>query len=273
MTEANLADLLTQWTKVLRAGQPVGDTAVAARNELLVRYHEAVRRYLRSELHDEQAAEQVFSNFAVRVLEADRFLQRADPGRGRFRDYLKVILQHMAADYYRERQREQRKQEALAASETQEPPASDPATGEEDERFLDCWRQELVNQTWQALEQAEKRTGQPYAALLGLQNQQPGLRSAQVAEQLAARLGRPFTAANVRQLTHRARELFSDLLVGEVARSLQADLAEPQGVDRVEEELMDLGLLLTYCKTALARCRDRYREGFPAPGQRGQAGR
>jgi hypothetical protein len=43
--------------------------------------------------------------------------------------------------------------------------------------------------------------------------------------------------------------------VGEVARSLQVDPAEPEGADRVEEELIELGLLFSYCKAALERCR------------------
>jgi RNA polymerase sigma-70 factor (ECF subfamily) len=255
MTEPNLADLLTQWSNVLRAQQTEGDTATAARNELLVRYHEAVLRYLRSELRDEHAADVVFSNFALRVLEADRFLKQADPGRGRFRDYLKTILRHMVADYYRERQRDDRKREPLVPEVGGELPDRGPATPEEDQRFLSCWRQELVNQAWEALGQAEKQTGQPYATLLRLQEEQPGVRSAQLAERRAARLGRPFTAAGVRQLVHRGRELFGDLLVGEVARSLQVDPATAEGANRVEEELIDLGLLFSYCKATLDRRR------------------
>jgi RNA polymerase sigma-70 factor (ECF subfamily) len=251
----NLADVVTHWSNVFRAQQAEGDTATAARHDLLVRYHDAVRRYLRAELRDEHAADTVFSNFALRVLEADRFLQKADPARGRFRDYLKTVLRHMVADHHRQRQRDQRKQQPLVPGSEQEPAESEPALPGEDERFLSCWRQELINQTWAALEQAEKRTGQPYAVLLRLQEEQPELRSAQLAERLTARLGRPFSAAGVRQLVHRGRELFGDLLVREVARSLEVDPATPEGSDRVEGELIDLGLLFSYCKAALQRCR------------------
>jgi RNA polymerase sigma factor (sigma-70 family) len=251
----NLADVMTQWSNVFRARQAEGDTATAARNELLVRYHDAVLRYLWAELRDEHAADEVFSNFALRVLEADRFLKQADPGRGRFRDYLKTILRHMVADYHRQRQRDDRKHQPLVPGSDHEPAESAASAPEEDERFLSCWRQELVNQSWEALAQAEKKTGQPYATLLRLQEEQPDLRSAQLAERLTARLGRPFTAAGVRQLVHRGRELFGDLLVGEVARSLEIDLATPKGADRVEAELIDLGLLFSYCKAALERCR------------------
>jgi RNA polymerase sigma-70 factor (ECF subfamily) len=252
MDEFYLSDLTTRWSNVFRARQAEGDAAAAARHELLLRYHEAVLRYLRAELRDAQAADQVCSDFAVRVLEADRLLQRADPGRGRFRDYLKAVLRHMVADHYRQRELENRKREPFAPDEDKEPAACDPG---EDERFLSCWRQELVNRAWEALAQAEKRLGQPYATLLRLQEEQPGLRSAELAEQLAARLGRPFTAAGVRQLVHRGREVFGDLLVGEVARSLQVDLTAPEGADRVEEELIELGLLFSYCKAALQRRR------------------
>ena len=255
MKQPSLADLLTRWSMVFRARQAEGGAAAVARNELLVRYYEAVLRYLRAELRDEHAAGQVFSNFVLRILEADPFLKRIDPGRGRFRDYLKVILRHMVADYYREREREHRKREELTLDGATEPAESGSAGPEEDQRFRDCWRQELVNQAWEALGYTERRTGQPFASLLRLQEEQPGLRSAQLAEQLAARLDRPFTAVGVRQLVHRGRELFGDLLVGEVARSLQVDPGEPEGAERVEEEMIDLGLLFSYCKAALGRCR------------------
>jgi hypothetical protein len=160
----------------------------------------------------------------------------------------------MVADHYRQQEREGRKQEVLVPGSDNEPvaPSLDP---EEDQEFAGCWRQTLVNQAWEVLAQTEKRTGQPYATLLRLQEEQAGLRSAQLAEQLSARLSRPFTAAGVRQLIHRGRELFGDLLVAEVARSLEVDPTEADGADRVEEELIELGLLFSYCKAALERCK------------------
>jgi RNA polymerase sigma factor (sigma-70 family) len=252
MNERNLTDLSTQWSAILRAGQ--AEDGAAARNELLVRYHAAVLSYLRGKLPDERVAEEVCSNFVLRVLQGDPFLQRADPGRGRFRDYLKSVLRNMVSDYYRRQQREDRKREPLLTGDGHD---ADPALTDsaEEEQFLHFWRQELVNQTWNALGQMEKRTGQPYCVLLRLQEEQPGVRSAQLAEQLTARLGRPFTAAGVRQLVHRAREMFGDLLVAEVARSLEANPADPEGADRVEAEMIDLKLLFSYCKAALERRR------------------
>jgi RNA polymerase sigma-70 factor (ECF subfamily) len=251
----NLGDVPTRWSRVLKAGETKGDSAAEARNALLVHYHEAVYRYLRVELRDDNAAGILYSNFAVRVLQADPFLKRADPERGRFRDYLKAVLRRMVVDYYREQQRENRKREFFVEGSEREPAEESTESPDDDQRFLECWRQELIAKAWTALEEAERRSGKPHAMLLRLQEEQPGLRSAQLAAALTARLGRPFTAAGVRQLVHRGRELFGDLLVTEVARSLQLGLSTPADVDRVEGELIDLGLLLSYSKAALERYR------------------
>jgi DNA-directed RNA polymerase specialized sigma24 family protein len=254
MPEIDLSDLSTQWSNIFRAREAEGDAGAAARNALLLRYHEVVLRYLRAALRDEHAINHVCSNFSVRILEADRFLQTANPRRGRFRDYLKAVLRHMVTDYYREQQREHKQLEKLPRTDA-ENVESDSKQTEEDQRFLTCWRQELINWMWQELERVERRTGQPYAVLMRLQTQQPDLRSSQLAELLSVECQRPFTAAGVRQLLHRGRELVGDLLVAEVARSLQVDCGDPDGAARVEQELIELGLLFSYCKKALERCR------------------
>ena len=74
------------------------------------------------------------------------------------------------------------------------------------------------------------------------------------AEELSRSLGRPVTDAAFRQMLHRAREKFADLLLAEVAFSLGTDAG-----DAVGQELAELGLLV-YCRPAL----DRY--GGPAGG-------
>ena len=68
-----------------------------------------------------------------------------------------------------------------------------------------------------------------------------------MAQQLSERLHRPLTADGVRQTLHRAREKFADLLLEEVSRSL-----ETEDHDRLEQELIDLGLL-AYCRSALQK--------------------
>ena len=74
-------------------------------------------------------------------------------------------------------------------------------------------------------------------------------RAAQIAEDLSAVLGKAYTEEGLRQLLHRARLRFAELLVAEVAHSLQTtDQA------RLEQEVIELGLL-KYCRAALARRR------------------
>src|SRR5437667_167879 len=78
------------------------------------------------------------------------------------------------------------------------------------------------------------RTGQPYYAVLRCRSDHPELRSPQMAERLSSQLGKPLTAAATRQLLHRARERFGDLLLDEVIHSLANPTAE-----QVEQELID----------------------------------
>jgi RNA polymerase sigma factor (sigma-70 family) len=251
-TPEHLTEMVTQWSQLFRAKESQGDRAAEARRDLLVRYHEAVYNYLRSALRDPHAVDKIFSNFAVRVLELDKFLQRADPNRGRFRDYLKTILRHMIMDHFREQQRERKRQEPFIEGGEAEPAESYTAEGE-DERFVQWWRQEVINQAWKALDELERETGQPYAAVLHYQTDHPGARSAQIAEHLSNQRGKPVTPAGVRQLVHRAREHFGDLLVHEVARSLQADAETKVQAAQIEDELIELNLLFSYCKDALGR--------------------
>ena len=64
---AGLLSIPTSWSKVLEAGHSAG---FAARHHLLVRYHEAILNYLRAKLPwDEKGADQLYSDFAIRVLE------------------------------------------------------------------------------------------------------------------------------------------------------------------------------------------------------------
>ena len=96
---------------------------------------------------------------------------------------------------------------------------------------------------------AEQETGQPYFTVLRFRAEHPGLSSPKMAEQLAAALGRTWTPEALRQVLHRARQRFAEVLLGEVAGSLSS--ADPEAL---ENELNDLGLL-TYCRSALEKRR------------------
>ncbi len=233
-----LSRIQTRWSALLQAQHDADDAATAARRELLLSYYGAVYRYLLGALGDPAAAEELTQEFAVRFLRGD--FRNAAPGRGRFRDFLKVSVRHLMHDHWR------RQGKALAAlpEDASAPPADavDP-----DRPFLEKWREELLALAWGALEQAQEQAGLPYYAALRLKTERPELRSAQLAEQLGARLGKRFTEEGVRQLLHRARQKFADLLVEEVARSLGRPTS-----DELEQELTDLDLL-AYCRSALQR--------------------
>jgi DNA-directed RNA polymerase specialized sigma24 family protein len=241
--ESHLSRIETHWTAVVRAHRgPVGD-AGAARAALLERYGGAVRRYLLASLRDVDGADELAQEFALRFLRGD--FKNADPGRGRFRHFVKRAVYNLMVDYHRTRQARPRPlddgvPEPAAATDA-------PMLRDHDFRFLESWRGELMAKAWAALDQLQARTGQPFADVLRLRVEQPEVRSPQLAELLSARLARPVNAGWVRTNLHRARDLFVESLVREVTQSL-----EDPSPERLKAELDELGLL-DRCRPALKR--------------------
>jgi RNA polymerase sigma-70 factor (ECF subfamily) len=236
--EQRLSRMTTRWSLVVQAhAQEGGDTVTVAQKALLLRYGGAVLRYLSGAVRDADAAEELCQEFAVRFLRGD--FHRADPKRGRFRDYLKTALIHLAADYHARRKAAPR---PLAAEVAQ--PA--PLAGPDSERdFLASWREELLQRTWSALA-ADNIT---YHAALRLRVEAPDMTSAEMANQLTTQLGRPISAALVRKTLQRAQDKFADLLLDEVGGTL-----EGPSLDEVEAELAAVDLL-RFCRSALQRRR------------------
>jgi RNA polymerase sigma-70 factor (ECF subfamily) len=235
-----LSAIETQWTALFQAHRDPGDATIAAQRQLLLRYYGAVYRYLLGILRDAAAAEELTQEFAVRFLRGD--FHRADPQSGRFRDFLKTALRHLAQDYWRKRE----KAPAHLAEGSRQPIAPEREENEEsDKAFLDKWREELLNQTWKSLAAFQESSGQLSYEVLRCKAEQPQLHSAELAARLGAHRGKPLTANGVRQLLYRARRKFAELLVEEVSRSLQT--ADPATLG---EELIALQLF-SYCKPAL----------------------
>jgi RNA polymerase sigma-70 factor (ECF subfamily) len=233
-----LSSITTLWSLVARAHHSLTAEANAAREQLLNRYGGAVQRYLRKVLHDADAADEVFQEFALNLCRGA--LRGANPERGRFRNFVKGTLFHLIADYRKE-QREWPQPLPAAAAILAAPQES----LESDRLFLESWSDELLARAWTALAEDEARSGQPYYAVLRFRADHPEQRSPQLAEDLSAQLGRCLTAAGVRQLLHRARRKFADLLLEAVAQSLE----DPDAA-QLEDELAELGLL-SYCQPAL----------------------
>jgi RNA polymerase sigma factor (sigma-70 family) len=235
-----LSLISTLWSLVCRAHQGPAEAVNAAREQLLERYQGAVHRYLRKVLHDPDAADEVFQEFALQLVHGD--LRGANPQRGRFRNFVKGTLFHLIADY-----RKQRRDWPGPLPGDGAALVANPEEGECDRQFVESWADELLAHAWAGLADLEARTGQPFYAILRFRADHPELQSPQLAEQLTAQLGRPITAVGVRQTLHRAREKFADLLLDEVAQSLESPTA-----DQLQQELADLGLL-DYCRPVLKR--------------------
>jgi RNA polymerase sigma-70 factor (ECF subfamily) len=237
--DEHLSRVKTQWTLVFQAHK---DADTAAAQALLLRYYGAAYRYLLGTLRDATAAEDLTQEFAVRFLRGD--FQRADPKRGRFRDFLKTSLRHLVIDHWR---RKGKAVQALPADSLAMPAAPADDSEDLDRAFLEKWREELLGHTWQALQAEQDATGQPYHTVLRWRAEDPQVRSAAMAERLRTLLGRTFSEVGVRQVLYRARQRFAELLVDEVGRSLPG--ATPADV---EQELIELNLL-DYCQSALQR--------------------
>jgi RNA polymerase sigma-70 factor (ECF subfamily) len=170
--------------------------------------------------------------------------QRADPRRGRFRDFLKTALGHLVTDHYRRQRRTPRSSDGIP-----EPTTDRSTLAEAEERFAQEWRAQLIESAFAVLEALEQRTGQPLYTLLHFRVEHPNLPVADMARQLSGRLGQGASAAWLYKHLHRARQKFADLLVAEVARTLDCP-----GAEEVGEELAELGLL-QWCRPALERSR------------------
>lgn len=238
---ARLSGIQTLWTLVRNAHGADADLVKTAQQQLLKRYGGAVKRYLRGLVRNADAADDLFQDFSVRLLKGD--LHNADPQRGQFRNYVKGVLFHLVADFH---QRNKRRPAALGEN-TPEPAVAEPSHAEFDREFVQNWRDDLLARAWQKLEETERDTRKPFYTVLRFRAQHPDLSSDQMAALLSVTLGKPLTAAGVRQTLHRAREQFSEIVLDEVLHSL--DQPSPQ---HLEDELVELGLL-KYCKPALER--------------------
>jgi RNA polymerase sigma-70 factor (ECF subfamily) len=245
-SQDRLSRLKTHWTLVFQAHQGAADEATRAQQQLVLRYYGAIYRYLLGMLGDAVAAEELTQDFALALLRGD--FSKADPDKGRFRDYLKTSVRHLAHKHWNRRRQAREsplQDEALLVAPSEPPPF------EADAVFLDGWREELLARTWEELRRVEDETGAPHHTLLSLKTQCPELRSAGLAERAAPRLGKTLTADGVRQAVHRAREVFPRLLIEEVSRTLT-----DRAPDALEQELIDLGLL-AYCQPMLNRRSNR----------------
>lgn len=228
----SLNQLSTNWGEIA-AAQGDGPAAREAQCAVMRRYSRAVTGYLRGALGDPHAADDLAQDFALKFVRGD--FHRLHPSRGRFRDFVKTVLYHLVADYFRGRKTAPRSLPPGSESELTDGP---PAGVADDRAFAVHWRGELLNRAWDELRHMQSRAGVPLYDVLHGRVEHPDERSAESAKRLGAQLGRPVTADAFRQMLRRARQKFAELLRTEVAFSLGTERTA-----EVEQEMADLELL------------------------------
>jgi RNA polymerase sigma factor (sigma-70 family) len=223
-TPDNLDRISTQWS------------AVHDIEHFLVRYATAVRRYIEALLGSGDA-EDVCQEFFLKVVQ-NGFV-RASPDRGRFRDYLKTAVRNAAITHLRKRQRRPDLLDVTVLQDTV--PDADPgADPDAERRWLADWRVCLLDRAWRSLEAHQHRSpGNLFWTVLRLSVDHADEDSAELAARAAELAGRPLRADAFRQQLRGARLLFAQLLVKEVAQTLE----DPTPAE-VEGELAETGLSL-----------------------------
>jgi hypothetical protein len=227
----HLDKIVTDWDALRLAHGSSVTMAGPARNTLALRYRTAIRRYLGALVRDEHEADDLAQEVQRRLLNGD--FAAADPGRGRFRDLLKVAVRNMVRTRWSSKQRRAEKSLDLAR-------LADEADGPLAEKVLNAtWRRSLLELAQAALEEHDRtHPGSVLGAVLRLRIEHPDDDSAQLAVRLSAAAGRPFRADATRQQLRRARVRFAQLLIEEVARGQNDPTPE-----RIEEDLIEIGLM------------------------------
>lgn len=240
--ESRISRIETMWSIVRSAQSDDSVDSQSARQMMLDRYGAAVKRYLLGATRNEDLADDLFQEFAVRFL-TGRY-DSATAERGRFRGFLKTILFRLVAEHHRKKGRDK----AVTMGSLMPDTADDSAADEREEsEFNKVWSDELLKKAWASLARMEERTGRPLFTVMQVKVENPQLKSPEIATLVSEKTGREVSTGNTRVILHRAREQFAELLVDEVQQSLDTN-----DTDRIADELRDLNLY-PYCKPVLER--------------------
>jgi RNA polymerase sigma factor (sigma-70 family) len=226
----------TRWTLVVAAGDPQRKEARSALSSLCEQYWYPLYAYLRRRGYPAEQAQDLTQEFFVRVLEG-RYLDRADPVKGRFRSFILTSLKFFVADE-EDRQRARKRGGGLLVplefSSGEERYQREPAHDETPERIFERrWALSLLDLVVEKLRDEFVHHGRPdhferlKVFLLG-QSDAP-----------YAALAREMNTSEgaLKVAIHRLRKRYRELLRQEIADTV-ADPAE------VESELRYLAAVL-----------------------------
>src|SRR5579863_8709672 len=154
----------TRWTLVVAAGDPQRREARSALVSLCENYWYPLYAYLRKRGYPADEAQDLTQEFFVRVLEG-RYLNRADPEKGRFRSFLLTSLNFFVADD--EDRRKARKRGGgsvvpLEFSSGEERYQREPAHGETPERIFERrWALSMIDRVVERLRNEFVQHGLP----------------------------------------------------------------------------------------------------------------
>ena len=227
----------TRWTLVVAAGDPHRKEARSALVYLCENYWYPLYAYLRRRGYPAHRAQDLTQEFFIRVLEG-RYLDRADPEKGRFRSFILTSLKFFVADE-EDRDRAQKRGggtvEPLEFSSGEQRYQREPAHDETPERIFERrWALTLLDRVVEKLREEFVQHGRPEhferlkVFLLG-QSDAP-----------YAALAREMNTSEgaLKVAIHRLRKRYRELFRQEIADTV-ADPAE------VESELRFLAAVLT----------------------------
>jgi DNA-directed RNA polymerase specialized sigma24 family protein len=226
----------THWSRVARAADPAAPDARAAMAELCGSYWYPIYAMIRRKGHDPDEALDLTQDYFARLLEKG-VLAAADPGKGRFRAFLRTDCGFFLADARDRRGRLKRGGGAavlsIDAAGAEGRYRVEPAGGLTPEQLFDrAWAVAMLDRALRRL--ADEYAGTGRAALF--EQLEPTLTPGPRAEPhatIAARLG--MTGAAVQQAASRLRKRYGAILREEVAATLDGP-----DVDAVNDEIRDL---------------------------------
>jgi RNA polymerase sigma-70 factor (ECF subfamily) len=227
----------TRWTLVVAAGDPHRKEARSALVSLCENYWYPLYAYLRRRGYRADEAQDLTQEFFIRVLEG-RYLDRADPEKGRFRSFILTSLKFFVADEedrHRARKRGGGMLVPLEFSSGEERYQREPAHDETPERIFERrWALSLIDRVVEKLREEFVQHGRPEhferlkVFLLG-QSDTP---YAALAQEMNTSEGA------LKVAIHRLRKRYRELFRQEIADTV-ADPVE------VESELRYLAAVLT----------------------------
>jgi RNA polymerase sigma factor (sigma-70 family) len=216
----------TSWTLVVAAGDPTHDDCRNALVRLCENYWYPVYAYVRRRGYPEAEAQDLTQDFFVRILEG-RYLNRADPNRGRFRSFLLNSCKFFLADQADRSRAQKRGAGAVLPFEVasgEQRYSFEPLDNETPEHIFERrWAVMLLNRAVSRLRDEFTQHGSPgdfeklKVFLLG-QGEVP---YADVAREMGA------TEGGLKVAIHRLRKRYRVLFLSEIAETV----ADPAEVD------------------------------------------